>query len=177
MIAGIPNKRIRPSNSRNSGTFVFINRPRPDLQIFGWVRRLPPQRLNLVSPPFAIDGKTMDPDSPICLCFNVSRRKIIRFIKVDKPRRASQLSECFGAGTGCGWCRPILERLNQQHSTLPEASQSVTPVGQIDQELDSMDSDQYQAARQAYRDQKRAQAQSSPAADPPPTEDSEKPAS
>ena len=119
----------------------------------------------------------MDPDSPICLCFNVSRRKIIRFIKVEKPRRASQLSECFGAGTGCGWCRPILERLNQQHSTLLAASQSATPVGQIDQELDSMDSDQYQAARQAYRDQKRAQAQSAPAADPPPTEESEKPTS
>ena len=119
----------------------------------------------------------MDLDSPICLCFNVSRRKIIRFIKVEKPRRASQLSECFGAGTGCGWCRPILERLNQQHSTLSQAasserepSQPTSPMGQIDQELDSMDCDQYQAASQAYRDQKRAQAQPAQAADPPPTE-------
>jgi len=118
----------------------------------------------------------MDLDSPICLCFNVSRRKIIRFIKVEKPRRASQLSECFGAGTGCGWCRPILERLNQQHSVLPQSSaptglgptvegepasgQPIDPAGQIDQELNLLDSDQYQAARQAYRDQKRAQAQS-----------------
>ena len=63
----------------------------------------------------------MDLDAPICLCFNVSRRKILRFIKVEKPRRASQLSECFGAGTGCGWCRPILERLNQQHSVLAQS--------------------------------------------------------
>ena len=113
----------------------------------------------------------MDLDSPICLCFNVSRRKIIRFIKVEKPRRASQLSECFGAGTGCGWCRPILERLNQQYSPHSRAAKPASgdaasgslpvPVGQIDQELDSLDSDQYQAARQAYRDQKRAQAQDS----------------
>ena len=131
----------------------------------------------------------MDLDSPICLCFNVNRRKIIRFIKVEKPRRASQLSECFGAGTGCGWCRPILERLNQQHSVLPQtatltasddsassqpASKSPTPVGQIDQELDAMDSDQYQAARQAYRNQKRAQTQSAQAPAPPPKEDPKK---
>ena len=126
----------------------------------------------------------MDLDSPICLCFNVSRRKIIRFIKVEKPRRASQLSECFGAGTGCGWCRPILERLNQQHSTLPQAAaspgsgesasgQPTSPMEQIDQELDASDPDQYQAARQAYRDQKRAQAQSTPVTGPSPTEDSE----
>ena len=47
-------------------------------------------------------------------------------------------------------------------------------MGQIDQELDSMDSAQYQAARQAYRDQKRGQGQSTPAADPPLKEDPEK---
>ena len=108
----------------------------------------------------------MDLDAPICLCFNVSRRKIVRFIKVDKPRRASQLSECFGAGTGCGWCRPILERLHQQHSgsadsTYPSAEKSTSTTEPIDQELDSLDSQQYQAARQTYRDQKRAQAEAS----------------
>ena len=27
------------------------------------------------------------------------------------PRRPAQLSECFGAGTGCGWCRPFLQKL------------------------------------------------------------------
>ena len=115
----------------------------------------------------------MDLDAPICLCFNVSRRKIVRFIKVDKPVRASQLSECFGAGTGCGWCRPILERLHQQHSGSPALVPTPQPTDQlssaaepIDQELDSLDPQQYQAARQAYRDQKRAQAKAANAAKP-----------
>ncbi len=53
----------------------------------------------------------MDLDEELCLCFHVTQRKVINFIRVEKPRRAGQLSECFGAGTGCGWCRPFLERL------------------------------------------------------------------
>lgn len=53
----------------------------------------------------------MDLDDEICLCFHVSKRKVINFLRVEKPQRASQMSECFGAGTGCGWCRPMLERL------------------------------------------------------------------
>jgi bacterioferritin-associated ferredoxin len=50
-------------------------------------------------------------DDEICLCFHVSKRKIVNFLRVEKPRRAGQLSECFGAGTGCGWCRNYLMRL------------------------------------------------------------------
>lgn len=50
-------------------------------------------------------------DQTICLCFHVTRRKIVNFIRIEKPKRAGQLSECFGAGTGCGWCRPFLEKL------------------------------------------------------------------
>ena len=53
----------------------------------------------------------MQPDDPVCLCFHVTRRKVINFVRVEKPRRPSQLSECFGAGTGCGWCRPYLQRI------------------------------------------------------------------
>lgn len=53
----------------------------------------------------------MNPDDPVCLCFHVTRRKVVNFIRIEKPRRPSQLSQCFGAGTGCGWCRPYLERL------------------------------------------------------------------
>ena len=53
----------------------------------------------------------MDLDDPICLCFHVSRRKLTNFVRVEKPRRPSQLSNCFGAGTGCGWCRPFIERI------------------------------------------------------------------
>lgn len=53
----------------------------------------------------------MELDDELCLCFHVTQRKIVNFLKVERPRRAAQLSECFGAGTGCGWCRPFLERL------------------------------------------------------------------
>jgi NAD(P)H-nitrite reductase large subunit len=54
------------------------------------------------------------PDDEICLCFHVTKRKVFNHIRIEKPRRASQLSECFGAGTGCGWCRPYLQRLFEQ---------------------------------------------------------------
>ena len=53
----------------------------------------------------------MNLDDEVCLCFHVTKRKVINFIRVEKPRRVGQLSECFGAGTGCGWCRTYLRRL------------------------------------------------------------------
>jgi NAD(P)H-nitrite reductase large subunit len=38
------------------------------------------------------------------------------------------MTECFGAGTGCGWCRPMLERLfhaaQGQSAADPEPSAS-----------------------------------------------------
>jgi len=65
----------------------------------------------------------MGPDDEICLCFHVTRRKVENFLRVERPRRVGQLSECFGAGTGCGWCRPFLRRLYdaaQDRGELPE---------------------------------------------------------
>ena len=53
----------------------------------------------------------MDPDDELCLCFHVTRRKVTNFLRIERPRRAAQLADCFGAGTGCGWCRPFLERM------------------------------------------------------------------
>jgi NAD(P)H-nitrite reductase large subunit len=52
----------------------------------------------------------MQLDDEICYCFHVTKRKILNFIRIHKPRRSSQISECGGAGTGCGWCRPFLEK-------------------------------------------------------------------
>ncbi len=52
----------------------------------------------------------MEPDDTICYCFHISKRKILNFIRVHRPRRASQISECGGAGTGCGWCVSYLKR-------------------------------------------------------------------
>ncbi len=53
----------------------------------------------------------MEPNDELCLCFHVTRRKLVNFLRVEQPKRASQLSECFGAGTGCGWCRPFLNQM------------------------------------------------------------------
>jgi len=53
----------------------------------------------------------MDLDDELCLCFHVTKRKIVNYIRVERPQRPAQLSDCFGAGTGCGWCRKYLCRL------------------------------------------------------------------
>lgn len=53
----------------------------------------------------------MTDDEDLCLCFHVTRRKVVQYIRVKRPRRVSELSQCYGAGTGCGWCRPFLQRL------------------------------------------------------------------
>ena len=56
----------------------------------------------------------MDPDDNVCLCFRVSQRKIVNFLKREKPQHASAISECLSAGTGCMWCVPFLRRLHKQ---------------------------------------------------------------
>jgi bacterioferritin-associated ferredoxin len=53
-------------------------------------------------------------DDELCLCFHVTKRKVLNFIRVEKPARPAQLSDCFGAGTGCGWCRAYLRRLFEE---------------------------------------------------------------
>lgn len=58
----------------------------------------------------------MMPDDHVCLCFRVSQRKLATFMNRERPRVASQLSECLGAGTGCQWCVPFLEELHRQWS-------------------------------------------------------------
>ena len=55
-----------------------------------------------------------NPDETVCLCFHVSQRKLINHIRINQPKVVSQLSDCGGAGTGCGWCVPYLNRIFQQ---------------------------------------------------------------
>src|SRR5687767_13052628 len=57
---------------------------------------------------------SLKPDDTVCFCFHVSLRKIENFCRFQKPRVASQISECLSAGTGCGWCRPMLRRIHRQ---------------------------------------------------------------
>ncbi len=72
----------------------------------------------------------MELDDELCLCFHVTRRKVINYLRIEKPKKAAQLSDCFGAGSGCGWCRPFLKKLfehaqtdNQQDLALPAADE------------------------------------------------------
>jgi NAD(P)H-nitrite reductase large subunit len=58
--------------------------------------------------------RTMKLDDELCLCFHVTRRKVINYLRIEKPKKVAQLSDCFGAGTGCGWCRPLLQKLFEQ---------------------------------------------------------------
>jgi len=52
----------------------------------------------------------MELDDEVCLCFHVSKRKVLSYLRIEKPQRVGQLSDCYGAGTGCGWCRALLTR-------------------------------------------------------------------
>ena len=56
----------------------------------------------------------MDLDAKVCYCFHVSRRKLVNYCRITRPKVASQLSECGGAGTGCGWCIPFLKQIFRQ---------------------------------------------------------------
>jgi bacterioferritin-associated ferredoxin len=49
-------------------------------------------------------------DDKLCYCFHISKRKVMNFIRIHRPRVPSQVSECGGAGTGCGWCVPFLKK-------------------------------------------------------------------
>ena len=87
----------------------------------------------------------MQPDDELCLCFQISKRKVTNYIRVEKPRRASQISECFGAGTGCGWCRQFLQRLFDQ----------AQPTGNSQDTLPSRE--EYSLLRKKYIDEKKQQ--------------------
>ena len=67
----------------------------------------------------------MEIDDTICYCFHISKRKILNFIRIHQPRRASQVSECGGAGTGCGWCVPYLKRYYEESGAGPIADSDV----------------------------------------------------
>lgn len=77
-------------------------------------------------------------DDELCYCFHISKRKIVNYLRVHKPHRATQLSECGGAGTGCGWCIPYLKRAFDQHV-----------AGQVP-DVDEISVDEYAAGRQSH---------------------------
>jgi bacterioferritin-associated ferredoxin len=102
----------------------------------------------------------MEPDDELCLCFHVSRRKVEQFIRSKRPRVASQLSECFGAGTGCGWCRPFLHRLHQQIVGVAGEASGAKPIaGSIGNDPEDLPgAAEYAASRAVYRSEQRESA-------------------
>jgi NAD(P)H-nitrite reductase large subunit len=80
----------------------------------------------------------MDLDAKVCYCFHLTRRKLVNFVRQRRPRVASQLSECGGAGTGCGWCIPFLKQIFHQG----------VAGGQT--ELESLSPEEYERRRAAY---------------------------
>lgn len=76
----------------------------------------------------------MEWDDDICLCFHVSRRKLENFVRIEHPRRVSEMSLCGGAGTGCGWCRPLLAAIFSeigQGQVTSETASNVSPAEHI----------------------------------------------
>ncbi|MFM7161799.1 MAG: bacterioferritin-associated ferredoxin [Planctomycetaceae bacterium] len=84
----------------------------------------------------------MDDRDTVCFCFHVSQRKILNYLRLHRLRRASQLSECGGAGTGCGWCVHYLERYFATAGTSPES------LGES--ALGELPAAEYERQREAY---------------------------
>jgi NAD(P)H-nitrite reductase large subunit len=76
----------------------------------------------------------MDLDAKVCYCFHVTRRKLVNYTRICRPRVVSQLSECGGAGTGCGWCIPFLKQIFEQQTN----------------ELEQLSPEEYACRRAAY---------------------------
>ena len=81
----------------------------------------------------------MNLDDKICYCFHVTRRKLMNFCRRSRPRVPSQLAECGGAGTGCGWCIPFLKQIFRQ-----------AVDGGVIEEMEQLSAEEYEQRRAAY---------------------------
>ena len=81
----------------------------------------------------------MDLDHKLCYCYGISKRKIVNFVRQTRPRKASMISQCFEAGSGCGWCIPFLVKIHRQVL-------AGEPVGD-----DGLSPEEYEAMRKKYR--------------------------
>ena len=74
----------------------------------------------------------MKPDDEICCCHHVQLRKLWHFARRNRPARASQMSDCLGAGTGCGWCIPILKKIHIWAQTADDDTAGKVPKSLLD---------------------------------------------
>lgn len=92
------------------------------------------------------DGPTItrvNLDDKICYCYHVSLRKLVNFARRERLQRASQMSQCLGAGTGCGWCIPILKKIYEE-------SKKVRPAEELAISELPATADQYAESRKTY---------------------------
>jgi NAD(P)H-nitrite reductase large subunit len=82
-------------------------------------------------------------DDKVCYCFHVTRRKLMNWVRLHAPKVPSQLSECGGAGTGCGWCIPFLKQIFRQGAQSP-------PEAAERESLDVLTPQEYAALRAEY---------------------------
>jgi bacterioferritin-associated ferredoxin len=95
----------------------------------------------------------LQPDDTVCFCFHVSLRKIETFCNVEKPQAASQISDCLSAGTGCGWCVPMLERIHKRMcgEKIPWwRAEGATAPPEAARADESVDATTYRQARKSY---------------------------
>jgi bacterioferritin-associated ferredoxin len=97
----------------------------------------------------------MRPDDTVCFCFHVSLRKIETFCRVEKPQHASEISDRLSAGSGCGWCVPMLERIHQRicgkaQPWWREVGGAETATGADERTDEAVDADAYKAGRKNY---------------------------
>jgi hypothetical protein len=59
------------------------------------------------------------------------------------------LAECFGAGTGCGWCRPFLRQLFAQSQSTERASTDAGPTEPADR-VETLTPAEYAQRRAGY---------------------------
>jgi len=84
----------------------------------------------------------MNLDDKVCYCFHVSRRKLVNWTRRNHPQVPSRLSECGGAGTGCGWCIPFLKQIFRQEA-------AADPAAEVN-ELDVLTPEEYARLRADY---------------------------
>ena len=87
----------------------------------------------------------MDLDDKVCLCFHVTRRKLVNYVRIHKPKVASQLSQCGGAASkpksvsASKWAKEVGPstspsvggRCGNRMDSSPETTQPVICVGSV----------------------------------------------
>jgi bacterioferritin-associated ferredoxin len=86
------------------------------------------------------------PDDTVCFCFHVTKRKIENYCRIEKPQAASQISQCLSAGTGCGWCIPMIRKIHRE--VCGEHKPWWRETGQ--EPLPDVDAEQWRAGRRQY---------------------------